>query len=455
MSSTTRREFLAAAGATIATSTLVGPAVAQPAPGVRRDITSRDAAQDLADYRTVVGKMRQKDPGDKRSWQYQATIHQNSCPHGNWFFLPWHRAYLLEFEEICRALLNKPAFMLPYWNWTANPAIPDDFWGQGNDLANGTRRIKRGAAIGAEFVGQRVMDGIMALPDFVTFGSSPSRTVRPAVGFGDLESKPHNNVHNSIGGDMQDLMSPLDPIFWPHHANIDRIWSMWSRNHSNPSENDWLNLEMDFVDKTGGNAKFKPAGLLNTRTLGYRYDTEPATVTFAAPPPRAVATSVPPGLAAVATSNAGSTTPQLVQLKAQVPPDLRRLLNQLPANPEAKRPATFRLKIEGVAPLPDDTNPVSVRVFINCDYLAPRTPPTDLHHVGTFSFFGERHRAGGHSDMAVSRYLDATPALRRLYGGRDYPDDTARIGLVTIDTLTGNPKEYFLAASKVTLEAVE
>jgi hypothetical protein len=29
-------------------------------------------------------------------------------------------------------------------------------------------------------------------------------------------------------------MSPLDPIFWLHHCNIDRIWDSWlAQRHSN------------------------------------------------------------------------------------------------------------------------------------------------------------------------------------------------------------------------------
>ncbi len=30
---------------------------------------------------------------------------------------------------------------------------------------------------------------------------------------------------------MASNSSPNDPFFWLHHANIDRIWSEWSRRH--------------------------------------------------------------------------------------------------------------------------------------------------------------------------------------------------------------------------------
>ena len=53
----------------------------------------------------------------------------------------------------------------------------------------------------------------------------------------DLEDL-HNNVHMWVGGPMTDIrISPADPVFWLHHANIDRIWSIWQATHSNQNPN--------------------------------------------------------------------------------------------------------------------------------------------------------------------------------------------------------------------------
>ncbi len=44
----------------------------------------------------------------------------------------------------------------------------------------------------------------------------------------------HNKVHNTIGGDMGTLHSPIDPIFWPWHKWIDEMratWIWWSMHH--------------------------------------------------------------------------------------------------------------------------------------------------------------------------------------------------------------------------------
>ncbi len=57
-----------------------------------------------------------KFPEDRRSYNNQALIHQNHCQHGWERFLPWHRAYLYEFEQNLQDFF--PDLALPYWDWT-------------------------------------------------------------------------------------------------------------------------------------------------------------------------------------------------------------------------------------------------------------------------------------------------------------------------------------------------
>ena len=70
---------------------------------------------------------------------------------------------------------------------------------------------------------------------------TPSHTTPPGAGtkFSTLEGLPHNKVHNYIGGvgplnpgpygNMTNFLSPVDPIFHLHHANLDRLWDVWTR----------------------------------------------------------------------------------------------------------------------------------------------------------------------------------------------------------------------------------
>jgi tyrosinase len=459
METSTRRQFLAISGAALVAGAFGRQAVAAGTVGVRKDITKLSAGE-IGDFREAVKRMHALPAADVRNWEMQAKIHRTTCPHGNWFFLPWHRAYLWYFERICRGVLGKPGFMLPYWNWTTTPQIPGDFWGAGNPLLDANRDITAADGVPGEFVGRTVIDDIMAIPDFITFGSGPANALHPmppVFDEGQLESIPHDNVHGFIGGDMGNVpTSALDPIFWMHHANLDRIWAEWSQSHNNPSDATWKNLAMPFVDENGAASTSTPGDLVDSTVLGYRYDTQPAmppAIAFAAVAP---VSAVPKNLVAMAAMDVGPRTPKPVAWSADAPDGLKAALSNLPINPEKPRPATFRLTIEGVQ-RPDDPKPVSVRVYLNCDYLTPQTPISDPHYVGTFTFFGDGHGGDGaaHQNDNAARIFDATRVCRRLYGGRDYPRDDVKVSLVTIDSRTQQPKDYHLAAKKVTLSAIK
>ena len=77
----------------------------------------------------------------------------------------------------------------------------------------------------------------------LSFNSSktPSHNTAPnsSTAFSILEGFPHNKVHNYIGGvgpidpgpygNMTNFLSPVDPIFFLHHSNMDRLWDVWTR----------------------------------------------------------------------------------------------------------------------------------------------------------------------------------------------------------------------------------
>jgi tyrosinase len=78
-------------------------------------------ARMLKSYAKAVRAMLALPPEDPRNWYRHAMLHTMDCPHGNWWFLPWHRGYIGWFERICRELSGDPGFALPYWDWTAQP----------------------------------------------------------------------------------------------------------------------------------------------------------------------------------------------------------------------------------------------------------------------------------------------------------------------------------------------
>jgi tyrosinase len=87
----------------------------------------------VSTYRDAVAAMKAKPSGDKFNWSNLAHIHgidpnhYHFCPHGNWYFLPWHRAYLVTYEKAIRQITGHNDFAIPYWDWTTNPKLPDQF----------------------------------------------------------------------------------------------------------------------------------------------------------------------------------------------------------------------------------------------------------------------------------------------------------------------------------------
>jgi tyrosinase len=97
---------------------------------------------------------------------------------------------------------------------------------------------------------------------------------------GDLEMQPHNVVHSALGGLMGDPdTAAQDPIFWLHHADIDRLWSKWIQQgggRTNPADAAWLNTTFTFYDEAGHAVYLTGAEIVDTvGQLNYRYDDDP------------------------------------------------------------------------------------------------------------------------------------------------------------------------------------
>lgn len=151
---------------------------------------------------------------DPRSWSYWVYVHSQLCPHGKAYFLAWHRGFLYNFENQLRIASGDPALVLPYWNYYDNPSLPAEFLDPTLPLYRSDR------------VGTNVASGLSlnAFADtLINFQRGKPNAFEPVI-----EATPHNNVHNLIGGAMASVsISPRDPIFWVHHANIDRLWAAW------------------------------------------------------------------------------------------------------------------------------------------------------------------------------------------------------------------------------------
>jgi tyrosinase len=169
---------------------------------------------------------------------------------GLYRFLAWHRRYLLEFErEIQRvdAILRPTAaekLGVPYWRWEEPiPAWMEDFL-PANDPETGQSPPPRkdaappNKATGADIdiiVNQFAIQdtGLAGENDYTKFtyglegwGRRPNGTRLPG----------HNHGHAWIGGIMNNTStSPTDPMFWLHHAEVDRLWQIWRQTTPTPA----------------------------------------------------------------------------------------------------------------------------------------------------------------------------------------------------------------------------
>lgn len=251
-------------------------------------------------------------PGEALPTSADVKSFWNQCQHGSWYFLPWHRGYLLAFEAIVRAeivaLGGDPNWALPYWNYfkTNQDVLPPAFaskdWPDGPD----DNPLYVADRFGPDGDGAVFVDVTQA--DLNALGDGPftSALGDPTAGFGGVmtgfshggrihggvESQPHDVVHGMVGGQNQTtgvvgLMADpdtagLDPIFWLHHCNIDRLWEVWRKNPTtnlDPSDDNWKNGpavvgESPFtLPVPGGTAwNYTPADMSDLSRLGYDYD---------------------------------------------------------------------------------------------------------------------------------------------------------------------------------------
>jgi tyrosinase len=151
---------------------------------------------------------------DPNSWSYWTNIHLSQCPHSVPYFFAWHRGYMYYFERQLRAVSGDTKLVLPYWDYYTNPTLPAEFTNSnyGNPLY-----VAR--------VNTNVRQALTMAPfssTLINFPRNTANAFEPS-----FEDMPHNPVHDIIGGWMADMQSPTDPIFWLHHANVDRLWVAW------------------------------------------------------------------------------------------------------------------------------------------------------------------------------------------------------------------------------------
>lgn len=496
----TRREMLATTAA-VAASVYGGRALAQTPVLARPRVYGTTNPPALTAYKRAIEEMLKLPKTDPRNWYRQALVHICDCPHGNWWFLPWHRGYLARFEAICGELIGDPTFRLPYWDYTQSPSVPIAFWEDGLDptkapfdldrerlfaelksavdawwpgltpealadlatrpLSNGSGVIgsadavlneasdhwgwgsgPRGPTPGAPgfdpqtkyMVSREYLKPVLGTGSFTSFASPPSAHHSESIGNGLLESGPHDNVHGGTGGFMGAFMSPVDPLFWLHHANLDRLWDIWSRGKNFPDFTGLPDVTPNqkaekrrfeehafrfFFTSSGAPVSMTTLECLSPSALGYSYE--------------------PGALSELAIPSVSSGSVSLLSVLGEAEPGTNRLfrkgLESSAAVSVARGDILRALESPGQEPVaqikitpPKNAQFARVRVYLNCPYLSRFTPIDDPHYVGTISFFGALHHAG--HDMPVTATLALGPALERLRADGKLPRSALRIQLI-------------------------
>jgi hypothetical protein len=367
----------------------------------RPEIHSPEAAQMLTRLRQAFQTLKdQQGPG---SYQQLAGIHglpDFQCKHHEPRWLPWHRLYILQLEDALRAIDS--GLVLPFWDWTATPSVeeglpaaftdptyqPDGGPALPNPLLSGTyvedeQSQETFRNLGTRSQRQQTADEVAAAFDTDVFAD-----------FSEALATPHDDLHSIwVQGSMGDpTYAAYDPIFWAHHANVDRLWAQrqLGPNNDDPDANTQIQILMPFNKTVAQTIHFR-------EDLHYTY-------------------------AGLTTMSSFAPGPTEVVVKPAA--DGRFTVRGLRFNSLRQR---VLLVLEGVS-----THSGSFRldVFVN-QPDANRTPPIEgnIHFAGSIGIFGmsmpqhesrSPHSPGHPSEVLYDRRLDITHAVAVF--AKDHPD---------------------------------
>ncbi|KAI9227659.1 MAG: hypothetical protein DHS80DRAFT_7436, partial [Piptocephalis tieghemiana] len=164
-------------------------------------------------------------------------------------FFSFHRTYIRGFERALQTI--DPTVMLPYFDWSIDAQAPEassifseeNFGGNGDPMKEGCvttgrfssyapyypvkllkgrtlrcirRKFNRGNRIGALVPVEGIVKIINDAKTYVGLSKK-------------VELYPHASLHNGMGLTFRSMWSPQDPIFFLHHAYIDKILEDWQK----------------------------------------------------------------------------------------------------------------------------------------------------------------------------------------------------------------------------------
>ncbi|GGL91376.1 tyrosinase family protein [Nakamurella endophytica] len=196
---------------------------------------------------------------------------QSNAAHNGPVFLAWHRAALWEMESALLAI-DPTIGGIPYWRWENEAALnggdprksklwTSSWFGTDGDRTQSDRVLNGPFAswhallydntkkayvtrsttglvrrLGRDSAGSPTLPDQSQITDlntYKTYDISPygqsTASFRSRLEGWNAGPRLHNQVHRWVGGDMMVGTSLNDPVFWIHHANVDRIWYRWQQ----------------------------------------------------------------------------------------------------------------------------------------------------------------------------------------------------------------------------------
>ncbi len=430
------------------------------------------------------------------------------CQHQTWYFAPWHRGYLLALEAQIRhvvvALGGPKSWALPYWDYLASKqesAIPPAFTqahlpdgtanplfvnarfgldGLGDNIFVPTKASvgQRGGIVTQSCLANDLYTGHDRITKPPGFGGPKTTFSHGGGQNGNLENNPHNLVHSYVGGADERAGSPtegiaglmsdpgtaaLDPIFYLHHANIDRLWAAWNQGEKhNPSDPNWLKGPAaggadEFVMPMPGGKDwvYTPQEMTNLARLDYSYDTLPpaaaAPISLADRVKRLAGPTATIPSAAVA--RAGGKEVELIGANEQALPitgaGTQTTVKLDPAGRQAvaasldaatvKEPDRVYLSLENVQGTHD---PGVLSVYVNLPAGAnPDDHPELLAgSVGLFGLGGASSPGSKHGGTGLAFTLDITDIVDSLHLHKTLQNDSLQVTIVPHKPIPQNAK---------------
>ncbi len=231
----------------------------------RPAMSNLDMAELAETYRAVNSRIAASEVL-QRQLRKQIDLHQLYCGgdpkadipniHSSCYFLPWHRGLVYFHEKFLRKVLEDDDFRIPVFDWDVDETIPAGFptgWPLPQAPARAVKVIPP--------IPTPVLQSWIASEDWATFAGDG----------GTSNGGVHTFVHTHLGRPMADPPSAaFDPIFFCHHANVDRYWLFWSQTHPH----DYGDARLCFYDGDKL-VSVAVANLMNVPSLGYTYDNPP------------------------------------------------------------------------------------------------------------------------------------------------------------------------------------